>query len=149
MSTTLEVVRHDITDEYLWPSDVFELFRQFSQPLPKLLASDAFQTVLPLRTLEMLAEALKSPALVLEDRKGDREGARPVTDVVDTILSSVWKVRAASAFGRGEGQARSSWTSLITMLGITISKNVYIAYGRIFLFSYTFDALFTGKTLRS
>ena len=74
----------------------------------------------------MLQETLHSPGIVLENENGE---ARPVTDVIETVLSSVRVVRAASAFGRGEEQARFSWTSLITILGITISENVYLAYG--------------------
>src|SRR5260221_4388885 len=124
---SVEVVHHSITDEYAWPQGVSDLFHRFSRPLPKLLASDEFQTDLPLHARELLLTALESPALVLEDEERD---ARTVTDVIDTILSSVRVVRAASAFGieRGHEQARLSWTALITMLGIAISENVYFAY---------------------
>jgi len=122
----LQVVRHNISDEYPWPQDVSDLFRRFSRPLPERLMSNEFQNELPPRTREMLQEALHSPGLVLEN---ENEKARPVTDVIETVLSSVRIVRAASAFGRGEEQARFSWTSLITILGITISENVYLAYG--------------------
>ena len=128
MSIVLEVVRHDISDEYAWPKDVSELFHRFSRPLPKHLASNELQTILPPRTQEILETALQSSALVLEDEESDREEARPVSDVIDTILTSVRMVRAASAFGRGQEQARLSWTTLITMLGIAISENVYFAY---------------------
>ena len=129
MSIALEVIRHDIKDEHAWPADVSDLFNQFSRPLPKLLASNEFQNALPLRTREILEQVFNSSVLVLEDGKSDYGEARPVTDVVDTILSSVRMVRAASAFGRGQQQARLSWTSLITMLGIAISEKVYFAYG--------------------
>ena len=137
MSIALEVVRHDITDEYPWPQDVAELFRSYSRPLPKLLASNEFQTVLPPRTREILETALQSPVVALEDEENEILEAILVTDVVDTILSSVRMVRAASAFGRGPEQARFSWTTLITTLGIAISDSVYFAYGtNISLFSF-------------
>ena len=129
MFILLEVVRHDITDEYAWPQDVSELFRRLSQPLPKLLACNKFQTALPLRTREMLETALQSLDAMLEDEIRDYGEARSVTDVVDTILSSVRMVRTASAFGSGQQQARLSWTSLITMLGIAIPDNIYFSYG--------------------
>src|SRR6202166_907553 len=122
MSIALEVVRHDVTDEYAWPLEVSELFRRFSGPLPKHLARNDFQNLLPLRTREILSEALQSPVLVLEDEESE---TRPVTDIIDTVLSSVRKVRAASAFRRGQEEARRSWISLITMLGFATSQNVY------------------------
>ena len=128
MSIVLEVVRHDITDDYAWPKDVSELFHRLSRPLPKLLASNEFKNALPFRTREILETALHSPVLVLEDEESNCGETRPVTDVVDTVLSSVRMVRAASAFGRGQQQARLSWTSLITMLGIAISEKVYFSY---------------------
>jgi hypothetical protein len=132
----VEVVHHDITDEYPWPQDVSELFHRFSRPLPRLLASNEFQKALPFRTREILETALQSPSLVLEDEEGDWGETRPVTDVVDTILSSVRMVRAASGFGRGGEQARLSWTSMITTLGIAISESVYFAYGTNLLCSH-------------
>jgi hypothetical protein len=128
MSIVLEVVRHDVTDECAWPQDVSDIFHHFSRPLPKLLASNEFQLALPLRTREMLETALQSPALMLEDEESFFWEGRPVTDAVDTILSSVRMVKAASSFGRGREQARLSWTTLIMMLGITISENVYFMY---------------------
>ena len=127
MTIVLEVVRHDITDEYTWPQDVSELFRRLSRPLPKLLACNEFQAALPLHTRGMLETALQS--LELEDETSDSGEARPVTDVVDTILSSVRMVRAASRFGNGQQQARLSWTSLITMIGMAIPDNIYFSYG--------------------
>jgi hypothetical protein len=152
MSVALQVVRHNFTDEYAWPQDVAELSCRFSRPLPKLLASNEFQMVLPLRTREMLDMALQSPVVVLEDEKGEIEETRPVTDVIDTILSSVRMVRAASAFGSGTGheQARLSWTTLITMLGIAISDSVYFAYGTSLYFMFSFSNISsTGKTYPS
>jgi len=137
MSIVLEVVRHDITDEYAWPQDVSDIFHCFSQPLPRLLASNEFQSVLPPRTREMLGIALRSSALILEDEECDFRQARPVIDVVDAILTSVRMVRAASAFGRGGEQARFSWTTLITMLGIAISESVYFVYGTNALFYFS------------
>ena len=126
MTIVLEVVRHDNTDEYTWPQDVSELFRRLSRPLPKLLACNEFQTPLPLHTRGMLKTALQSLEL---DETNDFGEARPVTDVVDTILSSVRMVRAASGFGSGQQQARLSWTSLITMIGMAIPDNIYFSYG--------------------
>jgi len=129
MSIVLEVVRHGITDEYPWPQDVSDLFHCLSRPLPKLLASNQFQMALTRRTREMLETALQSSTLVLEDEENSYGEVIPVTDVVDAVLSSVRMVKAASAFGRGGEQAQFSWTTLITMLGMTISEKVYIAYG--------------------
>jgi hypothetical protein len=77
----------------------------------------------------VLKEALQSPFLTLEDEESDYGETRPVTDLIDNVLSSVRVVRAASAFGRAEEQARFSWTSLIIMLGIAISENTHLAYG--------------------
>ena len=128
MCAAIRVVRHDLSEEYLWPQHVANIFDQLSRPLPKYLASDVFQTALPSSTREMLQVALQSPTVALEDAQDAyNEDGRPVTDVVDSVLSSVRMVKAASSFGRRQKQARLSWTSLIGLLGITMSEDVFIA----------------------
>jgi len=63
MSIVLGVVRHGINEEYAWLPEVSELIRRFSRPLPKCLACNDFHNSLPLRTREILEEALQSPVL--------------------------------------------------------------------------------------
>jgi len=65
MSIVLGVVRHGINEEYAWLPEVSELIRRFSRPLPKCLACNDFHNSLPLRTREILEEALQSPVLPL------------------------------------------------------------------------------------
>jgi len=62
----------------------------------------------------------------------------PVTDVIDTVLSSVGRARAASLnlFDQGQLHTRMSWTSLISALGMAISEDVFLAYGSCILVSH-------------
>ena len=78
---------------------------------------------------------------MLEDEESECGEPRPVTDVIDTVLSSVQMVRAASAFRRGGQQARFSWTTLITMLRVAISENIYFAYGSNILYYFSIHCL--------
>jgi hypothetical protein len=128
MPDTVDVVRHNITDEYSWPQDVAQLIQEWSRPLPKRLASDDFKNILPPATRRTLEEVLQSPKLKLETNDINEGKAMPVTDVIDTMLSSVRKVRAACSFGRGQQQARMSWTSIISALGMAISEDVFLSY---------------------
>ena len=130
MCAAISVVRHDLSEEHLWPQCVADIFHQLSRPLPKDLASDGFQTALPPATRRMLQVALQSPMVVLEDAQDvyNKDG-RSVTDVVDSVLSSVRMVQAAKYFGKRQQQVRLSWTSLIRLLGMTVSEDVFIACG--------------------
>ena len=128
MCAAVSVVRHDLGEEYPWPQHVADILHQLSRPLPKHLASDVFQTPLPPATRTMLQIALQSPMVALEDPQDVyNENGRPVTDVVDSVLSSVRMVKAASSFEMRQKQARLSWTSLIGFLGMTMSEDVFIA----------------------
>ena len=150
MCPAISVVRHDISEQFSWPQHVADIFRQLSRPLPKHLASDVFQTSLPLATREILQDALQSPTLALEDIQDvHNEDGRPVVDVIDSVLTAVRMVKAASSFGRRRQQARISWTSLIAFLGITVPEDVFIACGRIFRYIYFYSDMFTGKMYRS
>ena len=132
MPDTVDVVRHDITDEYPWPQDVAELIQEWSRPLPKRLASDDFKNIIPPATRRTLEQALRLPNLKLETNDTNDGPPMPVTDVIETVLSSVRKVRAACSFGRGQEEARMSWTALILALGMAISEDVFLAYESIF-----------------
>ena len=79
--------------------------------IPPVVASFAKGSCvgLPLVSRRILQEALQSPMVALEDAQDVyNEGGRPVTDVVDSVLSSVRMVQAASSFGRRQQQARVS-----------------------------------------
>ena len=145
--SSIRLVRHDLSEEYLWPRHVTDIFHQLSRPLPKDLASDVFQAPLPPATRRILQEALQSPPWVaLEDAQDVyNEGGRPVTDVVDSVLSSVRMVQAASSFGRRQQQARVSWKSLIAFLGMTVSDDVFIACGRLFQYLVSILTILQGR----
>lgn len=146
-SATIRVVRHDISEQYLWPQHVADIFHQLSRPLPKHLASDVFQTPLPPATRRILQDALQSPMVALEDVQDVyNEHGRPVTDVVDSLMTSVRMVQAASSFGRQQQQARTSWKSLIAFFGMAMSEDVFIACGRVFqYFTFYADVFTLGK----
>ncbi len=121
-----EVVIHDIKEPMICPQDVFEILSRLSQPLPMHLTSDEVRQVISC-TQDMYEEALRSPFLSLDNKNDDRPG-RPVTDVLDTALSSVRMVKAASSFSNERRQSRTSWISLLALLGIAISEDVFISY---------------------
>ncbi len=78
---------------------------------------------------EMLEEVMRSPVL-LKESDTNTQKERPVTEVVDTVLSCVRMVKAASSFSSSRHcqQARASWRSLIAALGIAILEDVLILY---------------------
>ena len=148
-AASIRLVRHDLSEEYLWPRHVIDIFHQLSRPLPKDLASDVFQAPLPPATRRILQEALQSHMVALEDAQDVyNEGGRPVTDVVDSVLSSVRMVQAASSSGRRQQQARFSWKSLIGFLGMTVSDDLFIACGRMFQYFSVYSDNFAGKMYR-
>ena len=103
---TVRAISHDVNED-LWPQRVADKFHQSSRALPKHIASDVFQTLLPPATRRMLQDALLSPSstLALEDVQDTyTEDARPVTNVVDSVLSSCgwrrWLILSAGGSGK-------------------------------------------------
>ena len=129
------VVIHSIEDQELCTHNVFKLLVQLSRSLPKHLASDEVRESLSPGAQDMLEEVIRSPVLVLEESDTNTQKERPVTEVVDTVLSCVRMVKAASSFSSSRHcqQARASWRSLITTLGIAILEDVLILYGLVHL----------------
>jgi hypothetical protein len=121
-----EVVIHDIKETEYWPKDVVDLLSQLSRPLPKHIESDEVRNRLSPGVRQVYDEALLSSILALEDNADEWLG-RPVTDVIDTVLSIV-QAKAAESSCNPHQQWRTSWISLITILGIAISEDVFISY---------------------
>jgi len=125
------VVIHSIDDQELCTHNVFKFLAQLSRPLPKHIASDEVREMLSPGAQEVLEEVIRSPVLVLEESDTNTQKERPVTEVTETVLSCVRMVKAASSFSSSRHcqQARASWRSLITALGIAILEDVLILYG--------------------
>jgi hypothetical protein len=75
----------------------------------------------------MFVEALESPLFTLEGEESTGNSQIMVSDVVDSVLSCVRMVKTASSFGNGAEQARISWISVLTILGIAM-EDVFIMY---------------------
>ena len=90
----IRLIRHDLSENYLRPRHVTDIFHQLLRPLLKDLALDVFQTPLLPATRRILQEAQQSPMVAVEDVQDVyNEGGRPVTDVVDSVLPSVQMVQ--------------------------------------------------------
>src|SRR6266568_3570547 len=99
-----EVLVHDFsTDRF--PKHVAELLAQFSRPLPQRLASDQVRVALSPGVRKMYEEALQTPCLSFDKGNIDDHPGRPVTDVIDTVLSCVRMVRTATTLSDGLQQA--------------------------------------------
>ncbi len=122
-----KVIIHDIKEKEYWPKDVVDLLSQLSRPLPKHIQTDEVRNRLSPGACQVYEEALLSPILALEDNADGWLG-RPVTDVIDTVLSIVQMAKAAGSSCNPHQQWRTSWISLITILGIAISEGVFISY---------------------
>jgi hypothetical protein len=122
-----QVLIHDIKETEYRPKDVVDLLSQLSRPLPKHIQSDDVRNRLSPGARQVYEEALLSSNLVLEDNADEWLG-RPVTDVIDTVLSIVQMAKAAESVCNPHQQWRTSWISLITILGIAISEDVFISY---------------------
>ena len=135
-----EVLLHEFSADS-FPKHVAELLAQFSRPLPQRLASNEVKVALSPGVQELYEEALQTPSLSLE--KGnvgiDSHTGRPVTDVVDTVLSCVRMVRTATTFSDGLQQARISWISLLSLLGFAISEDIFILYVFYFFVYFVFN----------
>jgi hypothetical protein len=122
-----QVLIHDIKETEYWPKDVVDLLSQLSRPLPKHIQSDDVRNRLSPGARQVYEEALLSSILVLEGDADEWLG-RPVTDVIDTVLSIVQMAKEAESSCNPHQQWRTSWISLITILGIAISEDVFISY---------------------
>ena len=146
MSTLSEVLVHDFAADS-FPKCVTELLAQFSRPLPQRFASNEVKVALSPGVREIYEEVLQTPSLFLEkdDISIDSHPGRPVTDVVDTVLSCVRMVRTATTFPDGLQQARISWISLLSLLAFAISEDIFILYVFCSLVHFLFN-VFSAKT---
>ena len=124
---TPEVLVHDFSAGS-FPKDVAELLAQLSRPLPQIFVSNEVKVALSPGVREIYEEALRTPGLSLEKDNVDSHQGRPVTDVIDTVLSCARMVRTATTFSDGLQQARRSWISLLSLLGFAISEDIFILY---------------------
>jgi len=93
---------------------------------------------------EIYEEALRTPGLSLEKDNIDSHQGRPVTDVIDTVLSCARMVRTATTFSDGIQQARRSWISLLSLLGFAISEDIFILYV-FYLLAYFLFKVYSAK----
>lgn len=132
MLTAPEVIIHDIRDRDRYPEGVLEVLAQLMCPFPKILTSnDALQHLSPFG-LQMYKDARRSSIFVLEKGEGSHKGriGRPVTDVIDTVLTSVCMEQALvdKPQCKRRDHSRSIWSSIITTLGIANGQNAFILY---------------------
>jgi hypothetical protein len=132
MLTAPEVVIHNIKDRGRYPDDVLELLSQLMCPFPKYLTSNEVQERLSPFGRQMYDEALRSPIFVLEKGKDSKKGriGRPVTDVIDTVLTSVCTEKALvdKPECQRRDHSRSIWTSTIAFLAFAIGKSAFVSY---------------------
>jgi hypothetical protein len=120
-------IPHDIKAHTDWPEQFSEISHQLFRPFPQSVSSNAHdcRRFLSLGSWESYEEALASSLFAVKDE--DTQG-RPVADVIDSVLSCVMMVKVATSVcaSRGHKQARLSWISLLTQLGIAISDDVIL-----------------------
>lgn len=132
MLTAPEVIIHDIKDRDRYPEDVLELLSQLMCPFPKHLTSNEVRGRLSPFGRQMYDEALRSPIFVLEKGKDSQKGriGRPVTDVVDSVLTSVCMEKALvdkPECKRGD-HSTSIWTSMFAFLAFAIGQSAFFSY---------------------
>jgi len=130
MSILAAPILHHVKDPTDWPERVSQISHQFFRPLPKSIASQAQERrrFLSLGSWGLYEEALGSPLFSGRDEDTTELPTIAITDVVDTILSSVMMVKVTSTVcaKRGHKQARLSWISLLTQLGIGIPEDIIL-----------------------
>ena len=126
MSTALEVITHDINCTNDWPEKVSELYLLFTRPCPKHLISGEVRDALSGGAREMYDELLLSPLLCIEDSNAADQNGRNIADILDILLSSVQLAKSTSFLPSGEIELRSTWTSIIALLGMALSEDVFI-----------------------
>src|SRR5258708_27108669 len=130
MSILTTPILHHIKDPTDWPEHISQISHQFFRPFPKSVASQAQERrdFLSFGSWGSYQEALRSPLFSVRDEDTTERPTITVTDVIDTILSSVMMVKVASTVcpRRGHKQARLSWISLLTQLGIGISEDIIL-----------------------
>ena len=125
MSPAPELIIHDITCTDDWPESVSNLYPLFTRPCPKHLISDDFRNTLSRGACAIYDELLLSPLLEIED-KNATPADRKVADILDVLLSSVQLAKSTIFLPTGEVELRSSWTSIIALLGIALSEDVFV-----------------------
>jgi len=130
MSVLATPILHRVKDPTDWPEHISQVSHQLFHPLPKSVASQAQdrRNFLSFGSWGSYQEALGSPLFAVTDEDTTERPTIAVTDVIDTILSCVVMVKVASTVcpRRGHKQARLSWISLLTQLGIGISDDIIL-----------------------
>jgi len=120
-----ELIIHDITCTDDWPRD-FNVCRLLTRPCPKCLISDDVRNALSRGACAMYDELLLSPLLEIEDRNAADKADTKIADILDLLLSSVQLAKSTIFLPSGEVQLRSSWTSIIALLGVALSEDVFV-----------------------
>jgi len=128
MDDAMNIVAHDVDHTDQWPTDVADIWRSLSCPLPKHLASKVVQECLSPGVSELYEEVLEFLPLDFEDQVETESSGGKIGDVVDTILSCARMARTTHSFNK-QDEARSGWISVLTVLGIAISNDALILYG--------------------
>ena len=74
----------------------------------------------------MYDELLLSPLLEIEDKNAADKVDTKIADILDLLLSSVQLAKSTIFLPSGEVQLRSSWTSIIALLGVALSEDVFV-----------------------
>ena len=126
MSPAPELIIHDITCTDDWPESVSSLYPLFTRPCPKHLISDKVRNALSRGACAIYDELLLSPLLEIEDTNATDLAEWKSADILDILLSSVKLAKSTIFLPSGEVELRSSWTSIIALLGIALSEDVFV-----------------------
>ena len=121
MVDAIRVVVHDTEHTDTWPTSVANIWSSLSYPLPQHLASSDVRDCLSPCVRELYDEVLQSLAPGFGDQGETDRTERTVKDVIDTLLSYTRMARASYSFDRGAG-----WISILTVLGVGISKGAFV-----------------------
>jgi len=106
----MNIVVHDADHTDQWPTDVADIWRSLSCPLPKHLASKVVQECLSPGVSELYEKVLESLPQDFEDQVETESSGGKIGDVVDTILSCARMARTTHSFNK-QDEARSGWIS--------------------------------------
>jgi hypothetical protein len=120
-------VLHYVVDASGWPSPVKRIAQVLERPLPAYLATGPYPFVTS-RTSSLLLELVRSPLLQTTSNESVFFDSRPLSDVFDVVLSTVFELRDVIQ-KRDYGCPRQTmplWSSLIRTLGYACSEDMSV-----------------------
>jgi hypothetical protein len=120
-------VLYHVADPSEWPSPVKEIAQTLERPLPAYLATGPYPSM-SVRASRLFQELICSPSLPLAEDESQTLDSRPLSDVLDIVLSTVSELRDLTQM-TGYGCPRPTiplWFSLIRTLGYACSEDMSV-----------------------